>query len=311
MTSSNPTSHFVIIPNRPIVQKNGEIVQGSLKLYYWEWQGHEPTIFLCHAYSFHGRCYDRIVNEALHDFHVIAIDLRGHGRSQTHPPPYHVRWLGEDVLQFIETLNLNKNNLIGIGHSMGGYALTYAAAIASTRLFRSLLLFDPGIISRSLYGIGDNGHNSLEYILRRKNQWLSVEDMFVRLERREPFSRWQKDILRNYCTYALDENFKLTCSSEVEHSLYQSSLQTDSNIYPFIEQSKFIKDIPIHIVRSSLPLSLGQFETSPTAPDLVKWFKKGRDTQLENSKHFFPMEQPEIMINFVKEMIKENIRSQL
>ncbi|CAF1101242.1 unnamed protein product [Rotaria sordida] len=267
--SSNPTSHFVIIPNRPIAQENGEINQGSLKLHYWEWQGHQPTILFCHAASFHGRYF------------------RGHGRSQTHPPPYHVRWHGEDVLQFIETLNLNKDNLIGIGHSMGGYALIYAAAIASTRLFRSLLLFDPGIIPRLLY------------------------DMLEKLEKREPFSRWSKDILRNYCTYALDENSKLICNSEGEHSMYQSSLQTNSNIYPFIEQSKFIQDIPIHIVRSSFPLIVGQFDTSPTAPDLVKWFQKGRDTQMKNATHLFPMEQPELIIDFVKEMIKDNIRSQL
>ncbi|CAF1303120.1 unnamed protein product [Rotaria sordida] len=309
--SSNPTSHFVIIPNRPIVQENGEINQGSLKLHYWEWKGHQPTILFCHAASFHGRCYDPIINEGLHDFHVIALDFRGHGRSQTHPPPYHVRWHGEDVLQFIETLKLNKDNLIGIGHSMGGYALIYAAAIASTRLFRSLLLFDPGIIPRLLYGIGDKRHDSLEYILRRKNQWLSVDDMLENLEKREPFSRWSKDILRNYCTYALDENSKLICNSEGEHSMYQSSLQTNSNIYPFIEQSKFIQDIPIHIVRSSFPLIIGQFDTSPTAPDLVKWFKKGRDTQMKNATHLFPMEQPELMIDFVKEMTKDNIRSQL
>ncbi|CAF1359772.1 unnamed protein product [Rotaria sp. Silwood1] len=150
--SSSPTSHFIIIPNRPIVQKSGKIInQGPLKLHYWEWKGHEPTILFCHGASFHGRCYDRIISEALHDFHVIALDLRGHGQSQIHPPPYHIRWHGEDVLQFIETLNLNKDNLIGIGHSVGGYALTCAAAIAPRRLFQALLLFDPVIYPPSMY----------------------------------------------------------------------------------------------------------------------------------------------------------------
>jgi alpha-beta hydrolase superfamily lysophospholipase len=88
--SSNPTSHFVILPSRPIVQENGEISYGPLKFHYWEWKGRQPTILFSHACSFHGRCYDRVINEALHGYHVIAIDLRGHGRSQKHPPPYHV-----------------------------------------------------------------------------------------------------------------------------------------------------------------------------------------------------------------------------
>ena len=302
---ANPTSHFAILPNRPIVQTDGEVVQGPLKLHYWEWKGHQPTILLCHAASFHGRCYDLVINEALHGHHVISLDLRGHGRSQQHPPPYRFRWLGEDVLQFIEILNLSTDHLIGIAHSLGGYALTYAAATASKRLFRSLLLVDPGITPRLLYGIGDEKLEVLEYILRRKSQWSSIEEMISKFEKREPFSRWSKETLRQYCTYALDENHRLACSPEGENSMYQSSLQTESNIFPIIEQSKYIHHIPIHVVRSALPLSVGQFETSPTAPDLAKWFGKGRDTYLDNVKHLFPMEQPQVMIDLIKEMIKE------
>ncbi|UJR38268.1 hypothetical protein I4U23_030941 [Adineta vaga] len=309
--SSNPTSHFISLPDCRIVGNNGDITRGSLKLHYWEWKGHEPTILLCHATSFHGRCYDRIINEALHGYHVIALDFRGHGRSQQHPPPYSFPWLGEDVLHLIDVLNLSTTNLIGIGHSAGGYALTYAAAIAPKRLFQFLILLDPGIVSRSLYGIGDERQPVLEYILRRKNQWSSVEEMILRLETREPFSRWPKDTLRNYCTYALDENNTLQLSAEGEHSMYHSALQTKSNIYPVIEQSKFIHDIPIYIVRSSLPLIVGQFDTSPSEPDLVKSFKKGRDIFLENATHLFPMENPPLMINLVKKLLHENIRSYL
>ena len=306
MMSSNPTSHFITLPNRPIVQENGETAQGPLKLHYWEWKGRQPTILFCHAASFHGRCYDRIINEALHGFHVIALDFRGHGQSQQHPPPYRFRWFGEDVLQLIETLNLPKDNLIGIGHSLGGYALTLAAVKAPRRLFQSLLLLDPVIFSPSFYGGLDDDTFDADFIRRRKSQWSSVEEMIARLEKREPFLRWPKDVLRDYCTYALDKNYKLSCVPDGEASIYKSSIQSDSNIYPLIEKSKFINDIPIHIVRSSLSLNQAQLKASPTAPDLVKLFKKGRDTLLKDSEHFFPMEQPELTIDLVKELIEEN-----
>jgi pimeloyl-ACP methyl ester carboxylesterase len=309
--STEPTSHFAILPNRPIVQDNGEIKQGPLRLHYWEWKGHEPTILFCHGCSFHSRCYDRIITEELHGYHVIAMDFRGHGRSQQHPPPYNVRWLAEDVLQFIETLNLRKDNLIGIAHSMGGHVLTHAAAIAPTRLFRSLLLIDPGVLPLPSYVNGDQRHPALEYILRRRNQWSSVEEMISRLEKREPYSRWLKDVLRNYCTYALDENYKLTCTADAEHSFYQSSLHPDSNLYSVIKQSKFIHDIPIHIVRTSLPFIIGTFDTSPTEPELVKWLKKGRETYMNNVTHLFPMEQPQLLSDIIKDMMKEHLRSNL
>jgi pimeloyl-ACP methyl ester carboxylesterase len=307
--STGPTSRFITLPNRPVVQTNGEITQGPIKLHYWEWKGHQPTILFCHAASFHGRCYDRIINEALRGFHVIALDFRGHGRSQQHPPPYRFRWFGEDVLQFIETLNLPKTNLIGIGHSVGGYALTWAAAEASQRIFQSLLLLDPVIGHRSHYETPAGSELfKTEHALRRKNQWSSVEDMISRLEKREVFSQWPKDTLRNYCTYALDETYKLVCTPDGEASIYETCLQADANIYPVIGQSRFIHDIPIHIVRSSVT-NIGQLQSSPTEPSVVKLFKKGRDTQLENSKHLFPMEQPEMMIDFIKKHIIEDLRS--
>lgn len=309
--SINPTSNFITLPNRPIVQINGDVIQGPLQLHYWEWQGHQPIILLCHAASLHGRCYDPIINEALNGYHVIALDLRGHGRSQQHPPPYTFPCLGEDVLAFIEAMKLPTDNLIGIGHSMGGYALTYAATIASKRLFRSLLLLDPGIIPRLSYGIGDQKVEALEYILRRKGQWSSVEEIIDRLEKRKPFSYWPKETLRNYCTYGLDDHYRLACSPSGEHSLYQSSLHSSSNIFPLIEKAQFIHDIPIHVVRSSLPFDVGVFQSSPTDPDLAKSFRKGRDTYLNDVKHFFPIEQPSLLVPFIKDIIKEELRSNL
>ncbi|UJR38269.1 hypothetical protein I4U23_030942 [Adineta vaga] len=303
--SSNPTSHFITLPNRPIIGSKDELTSGPLKLHYWEWKGHEPTILLCHATSFHGRCYDRIINEALHGYHVIALDFRGHGRSQQHPPPYSFPWLAEDCLRFIEEMNLSKTKLIGIGHSAGGYSLIYAAAVASKRLFQSLLLIDPVIMPRSIYEDDDIDLSATDYVLRRKNQWSSVEDMISRLKKRGTFSHWPKDTLRNYCTYAVDKNFKLVCTPEGEASIYRSGSQSNSNIYPLIEQSKYIHDTPLHIVRVSPGETTGVFDQSPTAPDLAKNFKKGKDILLENVKHLFPMEQPDIAIDLVKKFMKE------
>jgi pimeloyl-ACP methyl ester carboxylesterase len=184
--------------------------------------------------------------------------------------------------------------------------LAWAAAKASQRLFQSLLLLDPVIGYRSFY---ENPAISemfkTDYVLRRKNQFSSIEDMISRLEQRPPFSRFPKDTLRDYCTYAVDENYKLVCAPDGEASIYKSSLQSDSNIYPLIEQSKFIHDIPTHIIRSS-NTNIGELDASLTAPDLVKCLKKGRDTQLGDSKHLFPMEQPDLTIDLIKEHLKEN-----
>ena len=301
-----PSSHFVTLPDRPVVQPSGDVLQAPLTLHYWQWQGRQPTILLCHAASFHGRCYDRVIDQALRGLHVIAVDLRGHGQSQQHPPPYRFPWFGGDVLALIEQLDLRMNELIGIGHSLGGYALTWAAAKASTQLFQSLLLLDPVIFPAFFYrNLGDEAFNT-DYVLRRRSQWGSIDEMVSKMEKREPFSRWPKDVLRSYCTYALDSEGKLRCSPESEASIYRDGVDSESNIYPMIETSEFIKTTPIHVVRSSKSVLEGKLDASPTEPELVKWFKRGRDTQLKQSEHLFPMEQPDLVVDLVQKFIREN-----
>jgi len=301
-----PTSHFITLSNRPIVEKHGEISSGSLQLHYWEWKGHQQTILICHGGSLHSRCYDRIINEGLHGFHVISLDFRGHGQSQKHPLPYPFQWFGNDVFQFIERLDLSKNNLIGIGHSLGGHALTLAAAIAPKQLFQSLLLLDPGIYSSDVYSTENKFFKNSARTASRKDQWSSIEEMISYMEKPDRLSHWPKDILQNYCTYGVDENFKLQCSPELELYLYRASVESDSDIYQIIKNSNFIHHIPIHVIRAARPFINDKIPVTPTAPDLAQWFKKGRDTKLKDGNHTFPLEEPDIVIDFVKEVLEAN-----
>jgi pimeloyl-ACP methyl ester carboxylesterase len=305
MLSSTPTSHFLNLPNRPIVRENGEITQDSLQLHYWQWQGHQPTVLICHGGMLHGRCYDRIINEALTGYHVIALDFRGHGRSQKHPIPYPFPWFGEDLLQFIEYLNLSKNNLLGIGHSLGGYAITLAAALASKQLFHSILLLDPGIYSSDIYKKDDRNLRKHSTIINQKNQWLSIEDMISYMDTSDRLGHWPKDTLRDYCTYALDENFKLQCTPEIAAYIYRASIQSESDIYSIVKNSTFINQIPIHVVRAARSFINNRIPVMPVASDLANWFTKGRDIYLKDVSHSFPTEQPEIVVNLVKQMLEE------
>jgi hypothetical protein len=125
------------------------------------------------------------------------------------------------------------------------------------------------------------------------------------MKTRKTLSKWPEDIIRNYCTYALDENFQLVCTPEQELSLYFASVELDSNIYEIIKKSKFINDILIYIVRASSDQTRNKVEVPPTAIDLMIYFKKSRDIELKDASHFFPMEQPDITICFIKEFIDE------
>ena len=83
------------------------------------------------------------------DWHVIAVDMRGHGRTSKRPLSYTTGVSsGDDVVAFVKALDLAQ--IVGVGHSMGGHALIQAAARQPQR-FAKLLLVDPVILDPTAY----------------------------------------------------------------------------------------------------------------------------------------------------------------
>ena len=79
----------------------------GVRLCYFErgTPGEQPTLLLVHATGFHARCWDQTV-ALLGDRHIIAVDQRGHGRSDN-TPPYAWSTYGADLVAFIRALESN------------------------------------------------------------------------------------------------------------------------------------------------------------------------------------------------------------
>lgn len=69
--------------------------------------------------------------------HVLAVDLRGHGRSPVPPGPYSVAELAEDVVALLDSLEVNRVHLVGL--SLGG-AVSQWLAIHRPERVRTLTL---------------------------------------------------------------------------------------------------------------------------------------------------------------------------
>jgi lipase len=271
------------------------IAVNGVDLAIYEWAGATPTIVLCHATGFHARCWDQIVAR-LPKRRCIAPDFRGHGRSSKSSPPYSWRWFGQDLAALLGEIEVR--DAIGVGHSMGGHAVTLAAAIRP-EAFASLLLLDPVIRSRKAY---TGATQELDVVLRRRNCWPSPVEMFERFRNRLPFQTWDPAVLWDYCQFGLvpsgdDERFVLACPPEVEASIYAHHSEKESDIYDEIRRVR----IPVRVVRSSGEFDGSNFQASPTARDLASWFERGVDLPLTGVSHFIPMEAPEL----VEELIGE------
>jgi lipase len=266
-------------------------VQG-VELALFEWPGQDPPVFLCHATGFHARCWDQIIAH-LPGRHCYAMDARGHGRSSKPAPPYAWRTFGQDAATLAEALGLS--GAIGVGHSMGGHAVTLAAALRPES-FSSLLLIDPVIRPRDSYvGPWREAH----FVYKRRNRWASAQEMFDRFQDRPPFASWDRAVLRDYCDYGLlpdGDTFVLACPPPIEASIYENSPAPASNIYPEIETIR----IPVHVVRAGKVPDPGDvMGRSPTAPGLASSFAKGTDLCLAEYSHFIPMEAPALTTKLI------------
>ena len=284
-------------------QQRSVTVRG-IDMAYVEWgSGESPTVLLAHATGFHGRCWDAVVRELGEGVHVVAPDLRGHGRT-TKRGPYDWREFGADVTAFVEALDLT--DLAAAGHSMGGHSIVQAAGRQPGR-FRKLLLVDPVIMDPAQYADGNarfSAGSATEHpVARRRNAWGSVDAMFDRFVDRQPFRLWRRDVLMDYCRYGLvadGDGFVLACPPLVEASIYMGSAGRDI--------SKIITALPHPTVvlrghRKAERDGEMDFTQSPTWPGLAAALPNGRDVYLPDLTHFIPMQRPDLVAAHIRELL--------
>jgi pimeloyl-ACP methyl ester carboxylesterase len=95
-----------------------------LKLNYWDYgTAGKPPLILVHGGLDHARSWDWVAAGLTDDFHVFALDLRGHGDSEWSPGAIYS--IAEHVLDLAALCN-RFTELTLIGHSLGGgIVLTY------------------------------------------------------------------------------------------------------------------------------------------------------------------------------------------
>ena len=98
-----------------------------LKLQFWDWgQDGKPALILVHGGLDHARNWDWVARALREDYHVYALDLRGHGNSAQAPGALYS--LPEHVLDLSALVDVIKSLPVCIvGHSLGAVVtLTYS-----------------------------------------------------------------------------------------------------------------------------------------------------------------------------------------
>ena len=103
------------------------VTANGLRFHYLDWGNDDkPPMLLLHGRTQSAHSWDFAALAFHDDFHVIALDQRGHGDSEWSPNgDYTLDAQSQDIMGVVEALDLS--SLVLIGHSMGGRsALVYA-----------------------------------------------------------------------------------------------------------------------------------------------------------------------------------------
>ena len=135
MTMQSNTSPSTSVP-KPAAYTHHDVQLGHVRLNYLDYgtKG-KPAILCVHGGGANGHWFDFIAPGLIDDYHVLAVDLRGHGDSDpVEPPSYTYADYALDLDEFARALDLR--DFVLIGHSMGGtvsllYAATYPGRVKS------------------------------------------------------------------------------------------------------------------------------------------------------------------------------------
>ena len=116
---------------------------------YYEIHGEGDPLILIHGLGSSTRDWELQIPAFSSQFQVIALDLRGHGKSTKPPGPYSMALFAEDTARLIKELGAEPAHILGI--SLGGM-VAFQLALDYPDLVRSLIVVNgtPEIVPRTI-----------------------------------------------------------------------------------------------------------------------------------------------------------------
>ena len=161
---------------------DGYVDVDGLRLHYVDWGNSEARpMVLLHGLQDCARSWDFFARELRTDYHIVALDSRGHGDSDwASSDRYRFRDYIADLEGLIDYLELKE--VILVGHSAGGrYAFVYAAENRSRVDTLVVVDIDPDAVNPTSQGMFDRYNTETD-------EWPDLEAVVERIRSRQPLS---------------------------------------------------------------------------------------------------------------------------
>lgn len=166
---------------------------GDLRLHYLDWGNSRVTpMVLLHHHTGNAHYWDFFAQNMRQDYHILAVDRRGCGDSSW-MGSYSLKKYVADLTKLVETLGLN--DIVLIGHSMGGITAVIYAAAHPERVAR-LVIVDIGP------ELSSTGKEQFQRrIAGLPAAFNSVEEAVRQMKLIQPY--YAEDFIRNLMKYSL------------------------------------------------------------------------------------------------------------
>jgi len=170
VTTSNPDTQPAPSGFRPAPFESRFIEANGIRLRYLDYGTAGLTPMLClHGGAVNAHWFDFVAAGFTANYHVRALDQRGHGDSaRAEPPDYSYERYAADVAEVVDKLDLR--DFVMVGHSMGGlvslvYAANYPGRVKKIVVVDSTLVATPDRVA-ALHQVG--GREGRSYATHRE-----------------------------------------------------------------------------------------------------------------------------------------------
>jgi pimeloyl-ACP methyl ester carboxylesterase len=237
-----------------------------------------PALVFVHGWSCDQTYWKYQVHEFAKNYTVVTIDYAGHGRSGAVRENFTMESFGDDVAAVVNTLRLDQ--IILIGHSMGGYVIIDAA----TKLQGKVL---------ALVGI-DTYEKLVDTVFTREMMMKFTEPFYA------DFNNSVQGFVRSM--FRLDSDSALVgfVANDMASAPENVAMSAFENMFEYstrIESILRTIELPFYAVSSDM---------YPTDVEDNRRYVKSFEVKLmKGYGHFLMMENPALFNNLLEETIKE------
>ncbi|KAJ7200976.1 Alpha/beta hydrolase fold-1 [Mycena rebaudengoi] len=197
-------------------------------------------------------------------------------------------------------VDFRSRKLVGIGHSLGGVAITMLQSLEPLIPFVSLILVEPLLSPAGPHHLKRLRELLVKGAYERRDVWPDRQHAMAALKRRERTKKWDPRILDIFVEYGIIEHpgaryehgaypgVTLACSRDQEAAMYRDP---DGATKPMETLNRTCLTHPVHLVLGGIP------DLPPRVHEAIKDPSRrfASVTTISEAGHLIPQERPDVL----------------